>query len=151
MKIEKNYMEIKFDALSVNESFARTVVASFVLQLNPTIEELNEIKTAVSEAVTNCIVHAYPKEKGDVTIICQVQGDEIIVVVKDDGIGIADLKKAREPFYTTKPEQERSGMGFAVMESFMDSVIVNNNENGRGVSVIMTKKINKEAKEAVCD
>ena len=151
MKIEKNYMEIKFKALSINEGFARTVVASFVLQLNPTIEEINEIKTAVSEAVTNCVVHAYPNNDGDITIICEIKDDEVIISIKDDGIGIENLQKAKEPFYTTKPDQERSGMGFAVMESFMDKLEVNNNANGSGITVVMTKKIKQEPCEAVCD
>lgn len=151
MKIEKNYMEIKFNALSINEGFARTVVASFALQLNPTLEELNDIKTAVSEAVTNCVVHAYPNKKGDVTITCNIVDDDIYITVKDDGVGIEDVEKAKEPFYTTKPDQERSGMGFAVMESFMDGVEVQNNINGAGLSVTMHKKIKTSLSEAVCE
>ena len=151
MKIEKNFMEIKFDALSINEGFARTVVASFALQLNPTIEELNDIKTAVSEAVTNCVVHAYPKQKGEVTITCHIVDDDIYIKIKDDGIGIEDVEKAKEPFYTSKPDQERSGMGFAVMESFMDGVDVQNNQDGAGLSVTMYKKIKNSQSEAVCD
>ena len=152
MNIEKNFMEIKFKALSVNESFARVVVSSFALQLNPTLEEINEIKTAVSEAVTNCVVHAYPtKDKGDVTITCKIVDDAIEIEVKDNGVGIENIQKALEPFYTTRPEQERSGMGFAVMESFMDSVEVKNNVNSNGLIVTMKKQIKQQITEAVCD
>ena len=151
MKIEKNYMEIKFKALSINESFARTVVASFALQLNPTLEEISDIKTAVSEAVTNCVVHAYPNEKGDITIICHIIDDAFYVTIQDDGIGIEDIEKAKEPFYTTKPDQERSGMGFAVMESFMDGVDVASGNGQKGVSVTMYKRIKQIPNEAVCE
>ena len=133
-----NYMEIKFKALSVNESFARTCVASFCLQLNPTIEELNDVKTAVSEAVTNCVVHAYPYEKGEVYITCSILDNCLTVSVKDDGIGIADFEKARMPFFTTKPNGERSGVGFAVMESFMDDLKLSKNGE-RGLCVTMKK------------
>ena len=133
-----NYMEIKFKALSINESFARTCVASFCLQLNPTIEELNDVKTAVSEAVTNCVVHAYPYEKGEVYITCSIIDNCLTINVKDDGIGIDDFEKARTPFYTTKPDGERSGVGFAVMESFMDSLVLSKNGE-RGLCVSMKK------------
>lgn len=138
---KSNYMEVKFKALSVNEGFARVCVAGFCLPLNPSVDELGDIKTAVSEAVTNCVVHAYPKEQGLITLICETEGDEIKVVVKDSGVGIKDIERAREPFYTTKPDEERSGMGFAVMESFMDSLEVFPNEGG-GLIVVMKKRIN---------
>ena len=136
-----NFMEVTFKALSVNEGFARVAVAGFCLPLNPSIDELGDIKTAVSEAVTNSVVHAYPKGNGMVTIRCELDGDEVKIIVKDSGIGIKDIEKAREPFFTTKPEEERSGMGFAVMESFMDKVEVKPNESS-GLVVIMYKKIN---------
>lgn len=133
-----NYMELKFKALSVNESFARTCVASFCLQVNPTIEEISDVKTAISEAVTNCVVHAYPYETGDIVISCAILDNCLTVSVKDDGIGIADFEKARMPFFTTKPDSERSGVGFAVMESFMDELQLSKNGE-RGLVVTMKK------------
>lgn len=147
--MNKNYMQVKFNAVSENESLARAVVSAFALQLNPTIEEINDIKTAVSEAVTNCVVHAYPnKKQGDVEIICKIENETIFIDILDYGIGIENYEKAKEPFYTTKPDQERSGMGFAVMESFMDSVVVCANGD-KGVRVSMSKKIGQELGEAI--
>lgn len=135
-----NEMEITFKALSVNEGFARACVAAFCVQANPSLDELTDIKTAVSEAVTNSVVHAYPKKVGDITIKVELKDDNSATIqVIDYGIGIKDFKKATEPFFTTKPEQERSGMGFTVMESFMDSVVLSKNENG-GLNVTMEKK-----------
>jgi stage II sporulation protein AB (anti-sigma F factor) len=124
-----NSMRLEIEAKSCNESFARTVVAAFAAQLDPTIEEINDLKTAVSEAVTNCIVHAYDKANaGKIVIECELIGDTgnrgVAVTVTDFGIGIPNIEKALEPFYTTKPEQERSGMGFTVMQSFMTSMNV---------------------------
>lgn len=148
MDIEKNKMEIKFRALSVNESFARVVVSAFALQLNPSVDELNDIKTAISEAVTNCVVHAYPREKGDVYLACEILDNELFVEIRDFGVGIADIEKAKEPFFTTRPEEERSGMGFTVMESFMDEVDVSLNAGG-GLCVKMRKKIGEEVCKAV--
>ena len=136
-----NFMEVSFKALSVNEGFARVAVAGFCLPLNPSIDELGDIKTAVSEAVTNCVVHAYPKGNGVVTVRCEIDGNEVKIIVKDSGLGIKDIEKAREPFFTTKPDEERSGMGFAVMESFMDKVEVMPNEHS-GLVVTMYKRIN---------
>ncbi len=133
-------MEVTFKALSVNEGFARVCVASFCVQLNPSVDEITDIKTAVSEAVTNCVVHAYPNSvKGDVILRCELEGNMVTVTVTDKGVGIKDVEKAREPFYTSKPSQERTGMGFTVMESFMDDVQVIS--NSFGTSVKMTKKI----------
>ena len=135
-----NEMEITFKAISVNEGFARSCVAAFCVQANPSLDELTDIKTAVSEAVTNSVVHAYPKKEGDITIKVLLKDDySVSIIVKDNGIGIKDFNKAIEPFYTTKPEQERSGMGFTVMQSFMDSVVLSKNENG-GLIVTMDKK-----------
>ena len=135
-----NFMEVTFKALSVNEGFARVCVASFCVQLNPTVDEITDIKTAVSEAVTNCVVHAYPTSvKGDVILRCELEDDVVSITVTDKGVGIRDVVKAREPFYTSKPSSERSGMGFTVMESFMDDVQVVS--NSFGTSVKMTKKI----------
>ncbi|MBQ8749854.1 MAG: anti-sigma F factor [Clostridia bacterium] len=133
-----NYMEIKFKALSVNESFARTCVASFCLQVNPTIEELNDVKTAVSEAVTNCVVHAYPYEKGEVIVNCALVDNCLTITIKDEGIGIENFEQARMPFFTSKPEGERSGVGFAVMESFMDRLELSKNGD-KGLVVTMKK------------
>ncbi len=133
-------MEVCFKALSVNEGFARVCVASFCVQLNPSVDEITDIKTAVSEAVTNCVVHAYPTAvKGDVILRCELEDNMITISVMDKGVGIKDVQKAREPFYTTKPSAERSGMGFTVMESFMDDVQVES--NSFGTCVKMTKKL----------
>ena len=141
--MKTNYMEVKFKAVSENESFARTCVASFCLQLSPNINELNDIKTAVSEAVTNAVVHAYPNKIGDITVRAEIYGNLVTVIVSDEGVGIEDFSKAREPFYTTKPEEERSGMGFAIMESFMDNLVLRKN-NGKGLCVVLTKKISEK-------
>ena len=136
----KNEMKVSFDARSVNEGFARIAVAAFITDLNPTLDEMSDIKTAVSEAVTNAIIHGYDDPQEKVTLSCRILGRQIEIVVEDSGRGIADIEKAREPFYTTKPELERSGMGFAFMEAFMDEVDVMS-EVGRGTKVIMKKKI----------
>ena len=139
-----NYMEVKFKAESVNESFARVSVASFCLPLNPTIDEINDIKTAVSEAVTNCVVHAYPKGVGDVVVRVEFDNNDVVISVSDEGVGIKDFQRAREPFYTTKPEEERSGMGFAVMESFMDDVQLQKNGE-KGLKVVLRKTLRRGA------
>lgn len=135
----KNCMEIKFKAIAENESFARNVVASFILPLNPSISELEDIKTAVNEAVTNVIVHAYPEKTGYVNMKIITQDNKISISISDNGIGIQDIERALTPFYTSKPNQERSGMGFTVMESFMDKLEVKNNKEG--VTVNMEKEI----------
>ena len=139
-----NYMEVKFKAESVNESFARVCVASLCLPLNPTIDEINDIKTAVSEAVTNCVVHAYPKGMGDVVVRVEFDNNDVVISVSDEGVGIKDFQRAREPFYTTKPEEERSGMGFAVMESFMDDVQLQKNGE-KGLKVVLRKTLRRGA------
>lgn len=133
-----NEMSLTFKALSVNESFARASVAAFCLHANPSLDEITDIKTAVSEAVTNCIVHAYPKKAGDITIKVSINADKIYISVTDYGVGAEDLSLIREPFYTTKPDQERSGMGFTVMESFMDEVDLERNAT-KGLTVKMVK------------
>lgn len=144
-----NQMELKFKALSINESFARASISGFCLQLNPSLDELTDIKTAVSEAVTNCIVHAYPQDKqGDVEVIVKLFKNSVEISISDSGIGIENLEQAKQPFYTTKPNAERSGMGFTVMESFMDKVSVENNLLG-GVKVIMTKQIKQGNEERI--
>lgn len=135
-----NQMELKFKSLPENESFARACVAAFCVQLDPTIEELGDIKTAVSEAVTNCVVHAYPDKVGDISIKVHIQNNKVSILVSDFGMGISDIEQAKTPFFTTKPEQERSGMGFTVMEGFVDQMQVRNNKNG-GLSVKLIKNI----------
>ena len=136
-----NEMQIKFKALSINESFARASIAGFCLQLNPSLDELTDIKTAVSEAVTNCIVHAYPQNKvGEVEAVVKLFETGVDIEISDNGIGIQNLEQAKQPFYTSKPNAERSGMGFTVMESFMDEVYVENKPSG-GLKVILSKNI----------
>lgn len=138
-----NEMMIEFDSKSINESFARTVVASFVAQLDPNLEEINDVKTAVSEAVTNSIIHGYNNnENGKIKIICKLKNNEAFVEIQDKGVGIENIEKAMEPLYTSKPEIERSGMGFSFMEAFMDKLIVES-EVGKGTIVKMKKKIEK--------
>lgn len=142
-----NKIEIKFKSLPENEAFARTCVASFSLQLNPTLDEISDIKTAVSEAVTNCVVHAYPNRVGDIVMSLEIIGNILKVSITDFGVGIKNIEEAKTPFYTSKPEEERSGMGFTVMDSFMDSLEVRN--NSKGVTIEMTKGIEKKKKVAV--
>lgn len=139
----ENEMTLKFSSVSKNEAFARSAVAAFCVASNPTLEEINDIKTAVSEAVTNCIVHAYAKKAGIITISVGLIGDSVVITVSDDGVGIDNVDKAMQPFFTTKPEQERSGMGFTVMETFMDELIVESKSSGGGTKITMTKKIGK--------
>lgn len=143
-----NEMNLTFKAVSENEGFARSCVAAFCVQLNPTLDQITDIKTAVSEAVTNCVVHAYPKGAGEVSINVKLTNNSAIIAVSDFGIGIQNFNKARQPFYTTKPDEERSGMGFTVMESFMDKVTLLKN-NGKGVTVLMEKKFFGAEKEIV--
>ena len=133
-------MTVEFDSLSKNESFARVVVAAFVARLNPTVDEIADIKTAVSEAVTNSIIHGYENKNGKIKIETEIDKDQVTVIVTDYGIGIADVKKAMEPMYTSKPELERSGMGFAFMEAFMDEVHIASTP-GRGTCVEMKKRL----------
>lgn len=139
MKYE-NEMNIEFSSKSENESFARVVIAAFVAQLDPTLEELSDIKTAVSEAVTNAIIHGYDEDAGKVYMLSKITGNSVYIEIKDLGVGIPDIDRAREPLYTSKPEKERSGMGFTVMETFMDEVEVET-KPGIGTKVIMRKKI----------
>lgn len=140
-----NEMEIRFDSRSENEGFARVAVAAFVTQLNPTVEEVSDVKTAVSEAVTNAIIHGYDGQVRTVMIHCQIRETELTVEVKDEGTGIENIERAMTPMYTSKPELERSGMGFSFMEAFMDSVKVWS-EPGQGTRVIMKKIIGKGRK-----
>jgi len=139
---DRNEMLLEFDSKSQNESFARTVVAAFAAQLDPTIEELADIKTAVSEAVTNSIIHGYCDKPGKIRMHCILENGEIMVEVIDEGVGIENIAKAMEPLYTSRPELERSGMGFSFMEAFMDSLEVKS-QVGKGTTVIMKKKIGR--------
>lgn len=136
----QNYMILEFPSKSCNEAFARSAVACFAAQLDPTIEELGDIRTAVSEAVTNCIVHAYPDKLGIITVRCRILKDKILdIVIKDHGIGITDIEQAKKPMYTTGGS-ERSGMGFTIMESFMTSMDITS-EPGRGTTVHMRRRL----------
>lgn len=137
-----NEMELIFESRSANEGFARVAVASFLTQLNPTVEEVADVKTAVSEAVTNAIIHGYENEIHKVHIRCRIEDNRFTVEVCDKGRGIENVEQAMQPMYTTKPEQDRSGMGFSFMEAFMDSVEVES-EPGKGTAVKMKKTIGK--------
>ena len=137
-----NEMTLIFDSRPVNEGLARVAVASFCTPLNPTMEEVADIKTAVSEAVSNCIIHAYEGEVKKITMKCRREEDELCIEVIDEGIGIIDVEKAMEPLFTTKPEKERSGMGFTFMEAFMDEVQVES-VPGKGTVVRMRKAIRR--------
>ena len=142
MKFE-NYMILEFPSKSTNEAFARSAVAAFAAQMDPTLEELGDIRTAVSEAVTNCIVHAYPSGYGLITLRCRIlKGGMLDIVIKDKGIGIADLEQAKRPTFTTGGS-ERSGMGFTIMESFMTSFRVSS-KVGKGTTVHMRRKIQRK-------
>ncbi|WP_105619402.1 anti-sigma F factor [Vallitalea okinawensis] len=139
---EKNSMQIQFDSKSQNVSFARVAVASFISQLDPTLQELSDIKTAVSEAVTNAIIHGYDNQPGTVHIACSIEDDLISILIEDQGIGIEDIDKAKEPLYTSKPELERSGMGFTFMDTFMDKLLVDS-ELGKGTKIHMKKRLKR--------
>lgn len=121
---KSNEMQVIFDSYSENEAFARLAVAAFLTSLNPTMDEMADVKTAVSEAVTNAIIHGYENCMGKVEVICKKGKEDVNIQIIDHGVGIKDVEKAKEPFYTTKPDLERSGMGFAFMEAFMDDVEV---------------------------
>ena len=136
----ENYFKISFPSRSVNESFARMTVAAFCMQFDPNIELLNDIKTAVSEAVTNCVVHAYPDTQGTIYITAKLKNNLLTVSVKDKGVGISDIRQAMQPMYTTDTRTERAGLGFAVMLAFMDKVKVYS-APGKGTRVVMTKNI----------
>ena len=140
MNRHSNEMQTTFLSLAENESFARVVIAAFAVQLSPTVSEIADVKTAVSEAVTNAIVHGYAGTRGMVTLRAQLEGSVIAIEVEDHGTGIADVAQAMEPFFTTQPGQERSGMGFAVMQTFMDDVEVES-APGSGTLVRMRKRI----------
>lgn len=136
----QNSMKIEFPSKSDNERFARSVAAAFIIELNPTIDQLSEVKTAISEAVTNAIIHGYEGGEGRITIEGELYDRDIEISVSDNGVGIPDIRRAREPLFTGKPEMERSGMGFTIMETFMDSIDVES-EVGKGTRIIMRKHL----------
>jgi len=142
--MNNNKMVLKISAISENEHFARTVVGCFVLRLNPSVAQVSDIKTAVSEAVTNCIVHGYPNNPGEITIEAYIEKGNIHINIFDNGVGISNIEEALQPFYTTKGDEERSGMGFTIMQSFMDSVEVKSKLN-EGTKIYMSKKIIADA------
>lgn len=139
-----NKMTLKIASKSENERFARTVCAAFLLELDPTLDEISEIKTAVSEAVTNAVIHGYNGGEGEILIEGEISGRTVTYRVSDNGCGIADIEKARKPLYTGKPESERSGMGFSIMEAFTDKMIVTSTP-GCGTSVTMVKRLSDNA------
>ncbi|SMO41122.1 anti-sigma F factor [Melghirimyces algeriensis] len=141
MSVHNNFMELKFSSQSENESFARVAVASFISQLDPTVDELTDIKTVVSEAVTNAVIHGYEERPdGIITIRTEIRGSQVSIVVEDEGIGISNVEEARQPLYTSKPQMERSGMGFTIMENFMDQVEILSSE-GKGTQVRLVKDL----------
>lgn len=141
----KNYAKVSFSASSVNEAFARMVVMGFMMDMNPTMDELTDVKTAVSEAVTNAIIHGYEEDAGKmVEMTCLREGEKLTVIVEDYGIGIENIEDARQPFFTTKSDMERSGMGFVFMETFMDEIAIAS-EPGKGTRIQMTKYIKQDA------
>ncbi len=135
-----NKFALTIDAKLVNEGFIRSMVAAFCVPLNPSVSDINDIKTAVSEAVTNCIVHGYAGGTGDIDIFVGIRKKVLYVKITDHGVGIENIERAKQPFFTTKSKEERSGMGFTLMESFMDTLNVYNNTNG-GVTVELSKEI----------
>ena len=138
--MNRNEMKLEFDSYSANEAFARVTVAAFMAQMNPSMEEVADVKTAVSEAVTNSIIHGYEGEVHKITISGVIEGQRLSLEIADQGVGIADVKKAMEPMYASRPELERSGMGFLFMEAFMDEIRVIS-QPGKGTTVLMSKRI----------
>lgn len=140
----KNWMQMEFQAISENEQLARIVVASFITPLNPTLEEMADVKTAVSEAVTNAIIHGYEEKEGLIYLRCRLSGDLLEVEIEDKGKGIDNIDQAMEPMFTTKPDRDRSGMGFSFMEAFMDELEVTSIP-GAGTIVTMKKKLGTDS------
>ncbi|SFJ28744.1 anti-sigma F factor [Thermoflavimicrobium dichotomicum] len=149
-KVHKNFMELKFPSRSENESFARVAVASFVSQLDPTVEELTDIKTVVSEAVTNAVIHGYENGEGMIYIRAEIEGKRVCIQVTDYGVGIQDVSEARQPLYTSKPELERSGMGFTIMENFMDEVTIHS-KPGEGTTIYMVKYLKSHQQQKMAN
>lgn len=146
--INDNEMKLEFISKSNNEAFARIAVAAFVSQLDPTIEEISDIKTAVSEAVTNCIVHGYEDKIGIINVSCKIHNRTVVIEISDNGKGIENIEMAKQPLYTSKPNLERSGMGFTIMDSFMDELKVES-VLGIGTKVTMTKNIQEQTKDEI--
>ncbi len=142
MDTVKNYMRVEMEAISENESLARMMAGAFMMPCNPTLEEVEDVKTALCEAVTNCIIHGYENQGGVIYLYFERTKEEVVVEIEDKGVGIEEIKRAMEPLYTSKPELERSGMGFTFMEAFMDEVKVFS-EKGVGTKVQMKKKLSK--------
>ena len=141
---QQNHMQVLFDAKSENEGLARMVVTAFMAEMNPTLEQIADVKTAVSEAVTNAIIHGYDNEEESVSLCCDRDGQQLVITVEDHGAGIDNIEQAMQPFYTTKPQLERSGMGFAFMEAFMDKLEVRS-KVGEGTKVVMWKYIERDS------
>ena len=139
-------MQVLFDAKSENEGLARMVVTAFMAEMNPTLEQIADVKTAVSEAVTNAIIHGYNNEEESVSLCCDRDGQQLVITVEDHGAGIENIDQAMQPFYTTKPQLERSGMGFAFMEAFMDKLEVRS-KVGEGTKVVMWKYIERDSEQ----
>ncbi|MCI7104928.1 MAG: anti-sigma F factor [Lachnobacterium sp.] len=143
---QQNHMQVLFDAKSENEGLARMVVTAFMAEMNPTLEQIADVKTAVSEAVTNAIIHGYDNEEESVSLCCDRDGQQLVISIEDHGVGIEDIDQAMQPFYTTKPQLERSGMGFAFMEAFMDKLEVRS-KVGEGTKVVMWKYIERDSEQ----
>jgi stage II sporulation protein AB (anti-sigma F factor) len=143
---QQNHMQVLFDAKSENEGLARMVVTAFMAEMNPTLEQIADVKTAVSEAVTNAIIHGYNNEEESVSLCCDRDGQQLVITVEDHGAGIENIEQAMQPFYTTKPQLERSGMGFAFMEAFMDKLEVRS-KVGEGTKVVMWKYIERDSEQ----
>lgn len=143
---QQNHMQVLFDAKSENEGLARMVVTAFMAEMNPTLEQIADVKTAVSEAVTNAIIHGYNNEEESVSLCCDRDGQQLVITVEDHGAGIENIDQAMQPFYTTKPQLERSGMGFAFMEAFMDKLEVSS-KVGEGTKVVMWKYIERDSEQ----
>ncbi|MBQ3115606.1 MAG: anti-sigma F factor [Clostridia bacterium] len=140
----ENKMKLTFPSHSSNQAFARNVISCFALSLNPSVAEISDIKTAVSEAVTNAVVHGYPNSVGEIVLEALISGNSLHITVSDNGIGIDNVEEALEPFYTTKPEDERSGMGFSIIKSFMDEMRVESIK-GQGTKVYMSKNLKTDS------
>lgn len=147
--VHTNFMELRFNARSENEAFARVAVAAFLSQLDPTMEDLTDIKTVVSEAVTNSIIHGYEENpEGVIYIRAEIEGTKICIQITDQGHGIADVMEARQPLYTSKPELERSGMGFTIMENFMDEVMIHS-KLGEGTTIHLVKQLTPQSQQSL--
>ena len=143
---QQSHMQVLFDAKSENEGLARMVVTAFMAEMNPTLEQIADVKTAVSEAVTNAIIHGYDNEEESVSLCCDRDGQQLVISIEDHGVGVEDIDQAMQPFYTTKPQLERSGMGFAFMEAFMDKLEVRS-KVGEGTKVVMWKYIERDSEQ----